>query len=607
MLREYPSQVVPFGETVIFRDTGPIKCKLRSNWNFGVWLGRDSQDDMHVLGTRQGIVKARSVKRTIQSERYDQQLLIQMKGRPYDIRGDKVIEEPPTVQITPGLKSSSPSAEPTASSEPAMATTPAVSSDVPEKEDTNQMDIEHQNTERRQDETVEMSPEVPATRPRGRPTVRMSVLPKDEDSQLNCSACAGKSFYHKVGCPRREEAMQLKETMKFLRQAEREEKAEAKKAKLTKVEVLQESKAIDEDMEPRHKGEDESPNKKQRVEHTVNHVTSASDVEVLATNEEKEFYIECDGTYWDEDDGEQLEPSQVKAGIEREVKQMRELDVAEERRHDEVPEGVRIWSGRWCHRKKAGGVRSRYVVRQYHTEWSEDAFCGTPGWGAIRLLLAVASLMRWKVMPGDFSTAFMHTPLLDSDEYWIEPPREVVPDTRIVWKLKKALNGLVTASKRFQQHLFRLVHDLGFECCPLLPTLLRNPITGTIMVVHVDDPMVSGPPGEAEKLFEALGKHIATRPGQPLHYTDASVYLGTRLWSTKIGFVEMPKEGYIEGIRNIAEQAGLHVRGGRGAATPGIKDKPKTKDDEEYIGTELHSTYRQIVGKVSTSYRGGQT
>ena len=111
------------------------------------------QDDMHVLGTRQGIVKARSVKRTIQSERYDQQLLLQMKGRPYDIRGDKVIEEPPTVQITPGLRSSSSSAEPMASSEPATATTPAVSSDVPEKADTNQMDVEQQNTERRQDGT----------------------------------------------------------------------------------------------------------------------------------------------------------------------------------------------------------------------------------------------------------------------------------------------------------------------------------------------------------------------------------------------------------------------------------------------------------------------
>ena len=142
---------------------------------------------MHVLGTRQGIVKARSVKRTIQSERYDQQLLLQMKGRLYDIRGDKVIEEPPTVQITPGLRSSSPSAEPMAStepsSEPSTETTLSVSSDVPEKEDTIQMDIEQQNMERRQDETVE-KPEVPATRPRGRPTVRMAVSPKGRGFQV---------------------------------------------------------------------------------------------------------------------------------------------------------------------------------------------------------------------------------------------------------------------------------------------------------------------------------------------------------------------------------------------------------------------------------------
>ena len=142
MLREYPSQVVPFGETVIYRDTGPIKCKLRPNWNFGVWRGRDSQDDMHVLGTRQGIVKARSVKRTILSERYDQQLLLQMKGRPYDIRGDKVFDDPPMAQFTPGMRSSSSSAAPMASSDPTMVATPVVSSDVTEKEETSQMDVE---------------------------------------------------------------------------------------------------------------------------------------------------------------------------------------------------------------------------------------------------------------------------------------------------------------------------------------------------------------------------------------------------------------------------------------------------------------------------------
>ena len=181
-----------------------------SNWNFGVWLGRDSQDDMHILATRQGIVKAQCVKRTIPSERYDQQLLLQMKGRPYDIKGDKVFEPPPLAQVTPGTSSSSSSAAPMASSGLAMATIPATSTDLPGKEDTNHMEVEQQNAERRQDETVELSPEVPTTRPRGRPSVRMSVLPKGD----------GKSYYHKVGCPRREEAMQLKETMKFLRQAE---------------------------------------------------------------------------------------------------------------------------------------------------------------------------------------------------------------------------------------------------------------------------------------------------------------------------------------------------------------------------------------------------
>ena len=146
-----------------------------------------------------------------------------------------------------------------------------------------------------------------------------------------------------------------------------------------------------------------------------------------------------------------------------------------------------------------------------------------PGLEAIRLLLGVASLMRWTVMPGDFSMAFMHTPLLDSDEYWVEPPREVVSDTRYVWRLKKALNGLVAASKRFQQYLFRLLRDLGFESCPLLPTLLRNLITGTVMVVHVDDPMASGEAlrGAGKAHCHEAGAAVAllASVGQPWHET----------------------------------------------------------------------------------------
>ena len=62
--------------------------------------------------------------------------------------------------------------------------------------------------------------------------------------------------------------MQLKETTKFLRHAEREERAakgassgegsEARKAKLMEVEVPQENQAADVYVAPGHRGEDES-------------------------------------------------------------------------------------------------------------------------------------------------------------------------------------------------------------------------------------------------------------------------------------------------------------------------------------------------------------
>ena len=68
---------------------------------------------------------------------------------------------------------------------------------------------------------------------------------------------------------------------------------------------------------------------------------------------------------------------------------------------------------------------------------------------AVRIVLAVALRLGLSLIPGDFSVAFMHTPL--EEEVFIEPPREIEPDPNVIWRLKKALNGLVVASSGFQQ------------------------------------------------------------------------------------------------------------------------------------------------------------
>ena len=88
-------------------------------------------------------------------------------------------------------------------------------------------------------------------------------------------------------------------------------------------------------------------------------------------------------------------------------------------------------------------------------------FAGTPGMVCIRILLAICSLEGLSAVPGDFSVAFMHTPL-DFDVF-VQPPPEIEPNPNIAWKLKKALNGLVAAALAFQRYLTSILVDrLGF-------------------------------------------------------------------------------------------------------------------------------------------------
>eukprot|EP00811_Abedinium_folium_P032532 NODE_556_length_2932_cov_9.154011.p1 GENE.NODE_556_length_2932_cov_9.154011~~NODE_556_length_2932_cov_9.154011.p1 ORF type:complete len:673 (+),score=40.22 NODE_556_length_2932_cov_9.154011:428-2446(+) len=54
-LRDYGSQRVPFGETVMWRDPKGVIYKYHSAWGYGVWLGRCAETDVPIVGTRQGL------------------------------------------------------------------------------------------------------------------------------------------------------------------------------------------------------------------------------------------------------------------------------------------------------------------------------------------------------------------------------------------------------------------------------------------------------------------------------------------------------------------------------------------------------------------------
>ena len=130
---------------------------------------------------------------------------------------------------------------------------------------------------------------------------------------------------------------------------------------------------------------------------------------------------------------------QVHEGMQRELQLMRDLEVPERVLRSDVSPGKKIWSTRWCHRRKGTGVRSQFVVRQFRdTDW-ETAFSGVLGLVVVRILLFVSTILETSIVPGDLF-AFMSTPLHDAE--YIEPPLKAESDKQYVWKSRKALNGL---------------------------------------------------------------------------------------------------------------------------------------------------------------------
>ena len=454
-----------------------------------------------------------------------------------------------------------------------------------------------------EDFTVEDLDAAPQTRPRGRPPKRVLPDPRGLDYTPGCSGCSGASYYHRLGC-------------KFYQKKVKKTIPTNATELVTNppVEVGQPaagptaSSSIKQSPQPDSSASSSGPKRSapeppENVEMeptTGTHGPSGDVVMALAVADEVFEIADTVETrvtdYWDEDDGEWLDPAKVQQGMKREETLMNELDVAETMKRSSVPAGTRVWSGRWGHRKKADGVRSGYVIRQFKGEIDADSFSGTPGYEAVRVLLAIASFTPlMDVLTGDFSVAFMHTPLKEHERVYMEPPRELEPDHTKVWYLKKALNGLKEASLRFQQFLFEILTlKLDFMQSVACPTLLYNKNSEVRIVVHVDDPLATGKNRETDLLFENLGKYLTVRVSPAMNSITSTIYLGCRYWRQGDTFVEAPAENYIKGI---IEAAGVEDQ--RPVVSPGISES--SKDDGEslaYVGAERHHTYRKVVGKA---------
>ena len=111
----YQNPILLVGEAVACRRPGALVNKLESAWLEGIWLGRDSKTDEHLIGTPNGMVRSRALKRRVERRRWDTTLLNAMiwdpwkptpvtRGRPLKVRSDRepILMGPiPRLQVNP--------------------------------------------------------------------------------------------------------------------------------------------------------------------------------------------------------------------------------------------------------------------------------------------------------------------------------------------------------------------------------------------------------------------------------------------------------------------------------------------------------------------------
>ena len=103
-----------FGETVLFRYPGKLKDKGDTAWSTGIWWGRDTEADEHIVSTGTGTTKVRTIKRQVPSKQWDQKLFLRLQATPWDPKAKQAIDTsfvlPPTLTSTgrvrepPGLE-----------------------------------------------------------------------------------------------------------------------------------------------------------------------------------------------------------------------------------------------------------------------------------------------------------------------------------------------------------------------------------------------------------------------------------------------------------------------------------------------------------------------
>lgn len=207
-------------------------------------------------------------------------------------------------------------------------------------------------------------------------------------------------------------------------------------------------------------------------------------------------------------DPQGFDQEKLKQGMMKEMAPMVNQGMFEEITPDQATEEEKrnIIGTKWVHRNKGGEVRSCVVGLGYDEgiKDSDDVYASTPLFAILRVVLCIALARSWSIRVGDIRTAFLHALLGATTNILLKPPTEFYTNRNIYWRLKKAMYGLRSSPKAWQDHLASIMRELGHIRLTSEPNVYKHPEEKAYIMVFVDDLLFGGETEEINNIFNMI-------------------------------------------------------------------------------------------------------
>ena len=395
------SPLCMFGDSVfaLIPDHEVRTAKLTNRWISGSWWGRDASSDEHLVGRSMVCLKCRSVRRKPPGEQWSRREAVEARGTKWNF----------DVAMDPGMPG--PTMEPRRDEGMPTATGPMEIPTVPPSE-------------------PPPEEQVPEMRGQGvhAKALRIRAFGSEIGRSPGCAACEtpGPGKSHTRECKTYQDAWEDSRRTASAEEARREIVGDPdtrpmdpsssstdpnpKRSKTTSVtdndslanrmdeDNFQRGPATSHRLEP---VDDENVPKKARVARNVFSIRGENGVkfdvnEEAWPNADLAIRATYEGALIDG-----LPANKVKAGDERKIQQMKDLQLYSWVKETDIPPSKSILLTGWARRLKGSEVRSRCVLKDFATTVRDDVFAPTPSPLSVRGLLLYAAWFGPRVETGD--------------------------------------------------------------------------------------------------------------------------------------------------------------------------------------------------------------